>query len=62
MTKAPPTKPLLVTKKFVAEQLSVSIRTVDRLCAAGELKKVFVGGSVRFRWEDIVRLIEAGAN
>ncbi len=44
----------LLTRAQVAELLSVSVRTVDRLRAEGLLPGVKVMSSVRFR-EDVVR-------
>lgn len=45
--KQPDGGPLL-SKQEVADWLGVSPRTVDTLAADGELKKIYVGGSVRF--------------
>jgi len=44
---------LLVTKVEVATVLSVSIRTVERLIAAGRLPVVHVEGATRIRVEDL---------
>jgi excisionase family DNA binding protein len=49
-----PVSEKLLTRSQVAELLSVSVRTVDRLRAEGLLPAVRVLTSVRFR-EDVVR-------
>lgn len=41
-------EPVLVTARRVAEVLGISVPSVYRLAAAGELPSVRVGGSVRF--------------
>jgi excisionase family DNA binding protein len=43
----------LLTKKDAAEQLKVSVRTIDRLRARKELRFVTVGHQVRFRPADL---------
>ncbi len=51
----------LLRKAEVAALLRVSIRTVDRLIASGQLPCVRLGesgGAVRFRMEDVRRLVE----
>lgn len=44
----------LVTKKQAAARLAVSTRTIDRMAVLGQLEKVFVGPSSRFRKSDLV--------
>ena len=44
---------LLITKGEVAERLSVSVRTIERLVATGRLPQVYVERSVRFRVKDL---------
>src|SRR3954454_10731378 len=44
---------LLVTKGEAAERLSVSVRTVERLVAAGRLSLVHVERAARFRVSDL---------
>ena len=39
----------LLRKKEFAIMIAVSLRTIDRMVAAGELEKVMVRGCVRFR-------------
>jgi excisionase family DNA binding protein len=51
----------LVSKREVAERLSLSLRSVDRLTAKGALRRVRVLGSVRFRLSDVLAIIEGGA-
>lgn len=46
------TEPLL-TKKQVADLLSVSVRTVNRLMANGFLRYIRIRGSVRFVLEEV---------
>jgi excisionase family DNA binding protein len=45
--------PLLVTKAEAAERLGVSVRTIERLAAAGRLPQVHVERSARFRVKDL---------
>lgn len=54
--------PLLLTKKDTAKLLSVSIRTVTKLAAAGKLKKVQAGSvkDVRFKRREVLVLAEKG--
>jgi excisionase family DNA binding protein len=44
---------LLVTKGEAAERLSVSVRTIERLVAAGRLPLVHVERAARFRVRDL---------
>jgi len=44
---------LLITKGEVAERLSVSVRTIERLVATGRLPQVHVEHSARFRVTDL---------
>ena len=48
----------LVTRKQVAELLSVSVRTVDRWIARGELPYYKLGKVVRFKLSDIQERLE----
>lgn len=45
--------PELLTRKQVAEYLSISLTTVDTLARDGILKKHFVGGSPRFKRNEV---------
>lgn len=49
----------LLTLALVAEQLDVSLRTVERLVARGELAVVRVGRQVRVRPQDLDAYLEA---
>src|SRR5262249_40661638 len=51
----------LLTRAEVAQLLSVSLRSVDRLVARGILPAVKVLSTVRFRPEDVKLLTERGA-
>lgn len=51
----------LLSKRQVAELLSVSTRSVERMMARGLLKRIAVGGCVRFRLSEILRVMEGGA-
>ncbi len=51
--------PLLTTSE-VAEALTVSIGTVRRLVRGGHLSQIRIGGSVRFRRNDVLELIARG--
>jgi excisionase family DNA binding protein len=48
----------LLTVDQVAQRLAVSQATVYRLVAAGQLSKLRIGGSTRFRGADVDALIE----
>jgi excisionase family DNA binding protein len=48
----------LLTYRDVARRLAVSDRTARRIVERGELRKVRIGGCVRFRPEDVVALIK----
>jgi excisionase family DNA binding protein len=51
--------PKMLTRAEVAQLLSVSLRTVDRLRAQGILPAVKVFTSVRFREEDVKGFINS---
>lgn len=53
-------KTQLMTTIAVAQRLAVSPATVKRLSRNGELRRVAVGGSVRFQAADVEALIERG--
>jgi excisionase family DNA binding protein len=48
----------LLTRSQVADMLSISLRSVDRLTSRGILPAVRVLTSVRFREEDVRKLID----
>jgi excisionase family DNA binding protein len=50
----------LVSKKEVAERLGVSVRSVDRLIAKGVLRRIKILGAVRFRFSDVLLIMEGG--
>jgi excisionase family DNA binding protein len=49
---------LLITKKEAAEQLGVSLRTIERLIAAGRLPLVHVEGAARVRVADLEAYVQ----
>jgi excisionase family DNA binding protein len=49
--------PQLMSKADVAGRLRISIRKVDALACSGRLAITRVGGSVRFKEEDVLRLL-----
>ena len=52
-------KPIrLLTPKEAAAFLSVSVRTIQRLVAAGDLRAVRISKSMRFRMDDLLCFIE----
>lgn len=55
-----PRWPAAMSRKQAAEYLSVSERTVSSLAAEGRLSRVRISGCVRYRREDLDRLIEDG--
>jgi excisionase family DNA binding protein len=46
---------LLLTKSEAAEQLGVSLRTIERLISAGRLPLVHVEGAARVRLADLAK-------
>jgi excisionase family DNA binding protein len=50
---------LLITKGDAAEQLGVSLRTIERLIAAGRLPLVHVEGAARIRVADLEAYVQA---
>ena len=50
---------LLITKAEAAEQLGISVRTVERLIAAGRLPLVHVEGAARLRVADLEAYVDA---
>ena len=55
---------LLLTKNEAAEQLGVSVRTIERLISAGRLPLVHVEGAARVRVADLgayVQSLDAGS-
>ena len=60
MHQAEPQEKLLRKKEF-AIMIAVSLRTIDRMVASGELEKVMVRGCVRFRESDAQKIINGEA-
>lgn len=58
----PHEEPQLLTVQQVADRLAVSCRTVHRLVASGALIKRSIGGSTRFRGEDVSELVTRAGN
>jgi excisionase family DNA binding protein len=54
-----PVQRILITKAEAAEQLGVSVRTVERLIAAGRLPLVHVEGAARLRVADLEAYVDA---
>jgi excisionase family DNA binding protein len=55
----PVVRRLLITKAEAAEQLGISVRTVERLIAAGRLPLVHVEGAARLRVADLETYVDA---
>ena len=55
----PATRRLLITKQEAAEELGVSVRTVERLISAGKLPLVHVEGAARLRVADLEAYVDA---
>jgi excisionase family DNA binding protein len=55
----PVVRRLLITKAEAAEQLGISVRTVERLIAAGRLPLVHVEGAARLRAADLEAFVDA---
>ncbi len=51
----------LVTQEQVAESLNVGLSTLKRLLSSGEITipRKMVGGSVRYRWKDVVAFMNS---
>ncbi len=49
--------PQMMSKADVADRLRISVRKVSDLAQSGRLPIIRVGGSVRFREEDVLRLL-----
>jgi excisionase family DNA binding protein len=49
---------LLITKSDAAEQLGVSLRTIERLISAGRLPLVHVEGAARVRVSDLEAYVQ----
>ena len=54
-------EPLCMTRKEVAESLRISVRTVDRMIASGQLPVRRVLGGVRFLRSDVEEYLKGGA-
>jgi excisionase family DNA binding protein len=50
---------LLLTKSEAAEQLGVSLRTIERLISAGRLPLVHVGAAARVRAADLGAYVQS---
>ena len=50
----------LLKKKQVAEMLSCSLRSIDRLVNAGKLTRVRILGGIRFRMSQVQMLMNGG--
>jgi excisionase family DNA binding protein len=50
-----------LTRRELAEALSISLRTVDEMVANGEVPVVRIRGAVRFYLPDVVRALTANA-
>ena len=57
--EVPAVRRLLITKAEAAEQLGVSVRTVERLIAAGRLPLVHVEGAARLRVADVEAYVDS---
>lgn len=54
-------EPLLITAEEFAELMQVSVRSIWRLRSAGEIPEpVRIGGTIRWRREEVRQWIEAG--
>jgi len=52
-------KPIrLLTPKEASEFLSISIRTIQRLVVAGDLRAVRISKSMRFRMDDLLHFVD----
>lgn len=61
MEVQPPLKaPQLLTVRSVAERLSVSTRTVNRMLSDGRLEKIKIGHNTRIPESAVIELISVG--
>jgi excisionase family DNA binding protein len=58
--KQSPAEKRLLTRDQVADMLGFDKRTVDRYATIGELTRIKIGRSTRFREEDVQGLIARG--
>ena len=59
--KAPSNEPILITSTELAHMMSISLRSLWRLRSAGKLPEpVRLGGSVRWRREQLLDWIDSG--
>ena len=49
----------MLTKKELAENLNVSVPTIDRLLKDG-VPRIYIRGSVRFEYDEVVRWLKDG--
>lgn len=47
----------LMTKREVADYFRVSTRTIDRWSKGGKIRKIKIGGEVRFKSEEVAELL-----
>lgn len=58
-TKPPPTTPLLMPNE-VCSLLRICSKTLRKLTESKSIPSVKIGGSARYRWSDIHRIIDGG--
>lgn len=49
----------LLTKRELAKKLRVTEKTVENWQNAGRIKKLTIGGAVRYSWPDVVASIKS---
>lgn len=49
----------LLTKRELAKKLRVTEKTVENWQNAGHIKKLTIGGAVRYSWPDVVASIKS---
>jgi excisionase family DNA binding protein len=52
----------LLTRKEAAQLLRITVRSLERLVAAGKLKRTRVGGKVLIERSELERLVREGSN
>jgi len=52
----------LLTRKEAAQLLRITVRSLERLTAAGKLRRVKIGGKVLIERSELERLVREGSN
>lgn len=59
MRRARTDLPMVMTKQTAADELEVSLDTVQRLITKGDIPAITIGSSVRIKRDDLIDFIES---